>query len=319
MCLYPRLMKNPRYRDAKTQRWIPKEVEYVPVSCGICKECRKKKSNEWRTRLALEIEKNPKKCLFVTLTFNEDSLSQHTDAVRELNDEFTENDIAAFAVQKFIKRWVRKYKKSMRHWLIAELGDEQNARLHLHGLIWLENGMTTDVINERWQNGFVFIGEEVNMKTINYIVKYVTKVHPEKPEFIGKIFCSKGIGHQFFTEFNIEKHKYKKEKTEERIRLNDGRKVAMPQYFRKKMWNDDEREQLWKNRVRKHERWINGERIDISTQEGEGEYYRCLDYYRRKALEMGYLEPDFEKDEKKYREKVAYLNNLTDICGTEFD
>ena len=49
MCLYPRLIPNPKYRTSKKRGYYKPSphdarLNYVPVACGKCYECRKKKA-----------------------------------------------------------------------------------------------------------------------------------------------------------------------------------------------------------------------------------------------------------------------------------
>ena len=49
MCLYPKLIKNPKYRPNKKNNYNPPTCEddrvlYVPVGCGNCIECRNQKN-----------------------------------------------------------------------------------------------------------------------------------------------------------------------------------------------------------------------------------------------------------------------------------
>ena len=76
MCLYPRLIPNPKYRTSKKRGYYKPSphdarLNYVPVACGKCYECRKKKVREWRIRLAEETRQNPN-ALFVTLTITDE-------------------------------------------------------------------------------------------------------------------------------------------------------------------------------------------------------------------------------------------------------
>ena len=86
MCLYPKLIKNRKYiANKKNNGDIPafpikngkddKRVEYVPVGCGKCMECMKKKSREWTVRLMEELKENPQ-CYWITLTFSDESISK---------------------------------------------------------------------------------------------------------------------------------------------------------------------------------------------------------------------------------------------------
>lgn len=78
MCLYPRLIPNPRYKTSKKRGYYKPSphdarLNYVPVACGKCYECRKKKTREWRIRLAEEIRHE--KSYFVTLTIDNENLN----------------------------------------------------------------------------------------------------------------------------------------------------------------------------------------------------------------------------------------------------
>ena len=56
MCLYPKLIKNRKYTaNEKNGGIVPvfKDIRtlYVPIGCGVCMECMKKKAREWQIRL----------------------------------------------------------------------------------------------------------------------------------------------------------------------------------------------------------------------------------------------------------------------------
>ena len=59
-----------------------------------------------------------------------------------------------------------------------------------------------------WGYGWIFFGYEVNERTINYIIKYITKRDKDNPEFNGKIFTSKRIGIGYINKDTLRKHKY---------------------------------------------------------------------------------------------------------------
>ena len=63
MCLYPRIISNPKYKANKKNggnvpHMIDVRVGLVPIGCQNCIECLKKKGNEWRVRLQEEIKEN---------------------------------------------------------------------------------------------------------------------------------------------------------------------------------------------------------------------------------------------------------------------
>jgi hypothetical protein len=78
MCLYPRLIKNRKYiANKKNGGIVPpfsdNRVLMVPVGCGKCIECKRKKSREWQVRLAEELKHNKTKAYFVTMTFSNEN------------------------------------------------------------------------------------------------------------------------------------------------------------------------------------------------------------------------------------------------------
>ena len=126
MCLYPRLIENPKYKaNKKNGGVIPaifdKRVMAVPIGCGKCIECRKKKCREWQVRLNEDIKEN-KNGKFVTLTFSNESIKKLDSCINDTIKGYDrDNAIASLAVRYFTERWRKKYGKSVRHWLVTEL------------------------------------------------------------------------------------------------------------------------------------------------------------------------------------------------------
>ena len=145
MCLYPRLMVNKKYtRTKKNGGNVPiikdERTRYVPIGCGICIECLKQKANSWNIRLQEEFKSN-NIAQFVTLTFSEEKIKELSNKYTKLNggtltDPHQNNELAIFAVRYFLERWRKKRKKSVKHWLVTELGHNGTERIHLHGIIW---------------------------------------------------------------------------------------------------------------------------------------------------------------------------------------
>jgi hypothetical protein len=140
MCLYPKLIKNRKYiANKKNGGNIPPvsdlRVLYVPAGCGKCIECKKQKSREWNVRLQEEIRQN-RIGKFVTLTFSNESIKELANEIKGLNGYNLDNEIATLATRRFLERWRKKYKKSVKHWLVTELGGNGTENIHLHGIIW---------------------------------------------------------------------------------------------------------------------------------------------------------------------------------------
>lgn len=295
MCLYPKIITNKKYTETKKNGGnvpVPtdKRVLKVPVGCGVCIECRKQRAREWQVRLSEEIRRNKTPAHFVTLTFNEESLDEIIN--NSPKPIYEDNDIATRAIRLFLERWRKKYKKSLRHWLIAELGHVGTERIHLHGIVWTE---WADEIAEIWQYGYVWIGTYVNDRTANYVTKYITKNDQDHKGWTGKIHCSPGIGRGYETTHNAYQNRYKPNgNTDTLYHYRDGSKTALPIYYRNKIYTEDEREKLWLEMLDRNERFICGEKVDIS--EGENDYFELLKYYKKYNAEMGYSDdPDWDR------------------------
>ena len=125
MCLYPKLILNKKYTGTKKNKGViptltDERVKYVPVGCGKCMECMKKKKREWQVRLLEEI-KTDNTGQFVTLSFNEEELSKLEKEIK--NDlsinKIEENEIATLAIRRFLEKWRKETGKSVKHGTIA--------------------------------------------------------------------------------------------------------------------------------------------------------------------------------------------------------
>ena len=264
----------------------------IPAACGKCSECRKQKANEWRVRLNEELRKNPTD-KFVTLTFSDEALEKF--------EETEANEVASRAVELFRKRWCKKYKEGVKHWLIVELGhkakhpwERSTERVHLHGILWTNK--TKEEIEKTWSYGWIDLGEYVNEKTINYIVKYVTKIDPTHPGFMGKIFTSKGIGAGYEKRIDAKRNEFKEDKTDERYKTPSGLIMAMPIYYRNKLYTEEEREKLWCYKIDKEIIYKGKVAYDISTRKGQKSLYKAEEYMRKMDERDGYPKQPWRKE-----------------------
>lgn len=279
MCLYPKLIKNKKYQATKKNGGkIPfmsdARAMYVPVACGKCYECRKQKSREWLVRMSEELRENPN-AFFVTLTINDESYKKIANKY-DLSDD---NAIGKQMVRLWLERVRKQTKRSVKHWLITELGHNNTERLHLHGIIFDIKG--AEYCREYWNYGFVFIGDYVSERTINYVVKYMTKVDEDHPDFIGKVLCSPGIGSGYLKRYDSETNRYKKSgNTRDFYTLRNGQRINLPVYYRNKIYSEAEREALWIEKIERGERWIMGEKIKSTDYESINQ---CLKYYQERC------------------------------------
>lgn len=298
MCLYPKLIKNKKYISNKKNGGIipavlDKRVLVVPVGCGKCMECRKQKSRSWQVRLQEEI-KNDKTGNFVTLTISSEKYKELDEEIKNLTGYNRENAIAKLAIRRFLENWRSKFKKSVKHWLITELGGNGTENVHIHGIIWTKE---KEEIKKKWIYGYSDTGQYINEKSVNYMVKYMTKIDKKHKEYIPVICTSAGIGKNYI-EKNKEKHKYKKNETREDYKTRTGLKLNLPIYYRNKIYTEEEKEKLWLEKLDKNTRYINGIEIDIS--ENENKYYKVLEIERKKNKKLGYGDDEVNWERRRY-------------------
>jgi len=317
MCLYPKLINNPKYRaNKKNGGKIPvvKDIRvlYVPIGCGKCIECRKQKARQWQVRLQEDLRRN-RNAHFVTYTFNDYELNKIEKEIKELTGYNRDNEVCRIAIRRYTERWRKKYGKTLRHWLVTELGGTNTERVHIHGVVWTDQKQDIETI---WKYGKVWIGQYVNEKTINYIVKYVNKIDVKHKEYQSKIFTSKGIGKNYVNREDKKRNVYKKGNTVETYRTRKGLEIGLPIYYRNKIYTEEEREKLWLEKLDKKERWVCGIKIDISK--GDEEYYKVLDRMRKRNKRLGYGNNEKNWEKKKYenqRRNIKRLERIKKLYG----
>lgn len=318
MCLYSRIIKNRKYESNKKNGGeIPlpsdKRAMYVPVSCGECMECRKKKKRDWQIRLGEEVEYQNKiggKGMWLTLTFSEEGLRKMLmhEECNGLSGYERENKAAKIAMRQFLGNWRKHNKKSVRHWFITELGHKNTERIHLHGFVWVEKEVKNaeEQIKRHWKHGNVWTGKEtsrgkinqVTKKTVNYTIKYVHKVDEDHKYYKPIILCTGGIGGQYTRGNKVRNNKYNGEDTKDYYVSDTGNKIKLPTYYRNKIYTDEEREKMWMELLDKEIRYVGGIEIDISK--GEEKYYKTLKWYQNKSKRLGYGSGEVNWERKNY-------------------
>lgn len=317
MCLYPQLMYNPKYKTSKKNGGVipaipDKRVQWVPIGCGNCIECRKQKARGWQIRLLEDIKTN-KNGKFITLTFSNESIKELIE--QEPNKAWhglkgkegyeRDNGIAKRAVRLFLERWRKTHKKSVRHWLITELGHNGTENIHMHGIIWTDEKI--DEIRKHWKYGYIYPKKTtkeknyVSERTVNYIIKYVTKQDEIYKGYKPIIMTSAGIGANYTKTYNATKNKYNEKTTNETYRTATGNKIAMPTYWRNKIYDDEEREKLWLQKIDKNIRYVCGEQVSI--EKDDKDYWALVEWHRKRSKQLGYATKDEIWKRKKYEEQ----------------
>ena len=109
----------------------------------------------------------------MTFTFDNESIEElRKECLRE-DENGQLNEIATLAVRRFLERYRKKHKKSLRHWLGTERGQTSTERLHIHGFIFENVG--EEIIQKYWKYGFINNKGTPSERAINYVVKYIYK------------------------------------------------------------------------------------------------------------------------------------------------
>lgn len=323
MCLYPVYGINPKYRPNKKNGGRPpkctdQRLLYVPFKCGKCIECRKQKQREWRVRLSEELRENFG--YFVTTTFSDDGV-KYLESKTGMKWENNVNEIMTYAVRLFLERVRAATGKSMRHWFITELGEDK-ARGHLHGITFGQTSAA--LLKKHWTFGGVYIGTFTNEKSINYMTKYMLKVDLKHKDYTGIVLASKGIGSGYLKRGagKWQKENYK-QITVPTYTFRNGTKMAMPKYYKDKLFTEEERQTMWLNNLERGYEYIGGERVDANDQES---IENLRKFYRERGRTIYFDDPiawDFQKERRKAeRQRRAVIirrrvSKLKELVGND--
>lgn len=217
----------------------------IPVPCGKCPACYKRRISGWSFRLLQEASIS-QEAQFITLTYDTQYLPFSDRGAPNLDKR---------DVQLFFKRLRKAHDKSrsleihgqrsdlppIKYFLCGEYGGE-TGRPHYHCILF---NSLIELIQPSWDKGHVHYGE-VTGASIGYTLKYMSK--PQRiPAYDGddrqKEFqlMSKGIGESYLTKAALKWHHAR---INERMYLNleGNRKVAMPRYYRDKIYSKPERQ-----------------------------------------------------------------------------
>lgn len=268
MCLNTRIIRNRHYSPTlKNKGIVPiaidERLKGVEIPCGWCSECARSKRKEWRQRLKEEaISSEYGYGYFATLSISEEKM----DELVKIAGTEEANEIARIAVRRFTERWRKKYRRTIRHWAVTELGGNSTERLHLHAVLWVSKEEAREV-GRIWGYGNVWIERSRGEATGAYVVKYLCKVDAKHKGFRGRMFTSKNIGAGYLISERARKNRYRGSKTY--LKYEDGRnkKEALANYYKRKMYSDEEREVLRLVRMDEGKRFWGGVEIEGSLED----------------------------------------------------
>lgn len=311
MCYLKKKIRNPKYLPNKKNNFNPpvctdERKRYIEIECGECPECRKKKRRDWTIRISEEIKDN-RSAVFFTGTISPERM----DYLQRQYDTTDKNEIIIKECRLFFERIRKKTKKSVRHWAVTEVGEERG-RVHVHMICFSETltrwGLT-NLLWDSWTAGYKYYGKYCNSKTANYITKYMLKENGADKNFRSKILTSKGIGKAYCNRISSkQRHAYVKRtpetRTVETYLTEKWTEVALPRYYKQKLWDDDVRDQLFTEKLDDEIVWIGKESYSIRTEEEREQVEKIAKEYKENmVLLWGFSEIKLNEIRKKRKIK----------------
>jgi len=211
-----------------------KNAYTTPVPCGKCPECVKARTQSWSFRIEKELERshNP---IFLTLTYNEDHVPTTKHGIKTLD-------------KKHVQLWLKKLRKlqakyspiSIKYFFVGEYGSKTN-RPHYHAV--LLNCLDPKFITQTWDQGYSYI-LPLKQGGIPYILKYLHKPKIKTHEDQQREFSlfSKGLGSNYLTTNMVNYHTSNLDNCY--ITLKGGITMALPKYYKEKLYNEDQRSKV---------------------------------------------------------------------------
>lgn len=316
MCVYTLYTLNRHYtKTQKNHGFVPvlkdERKRFIQIDCGNCYQCRKKAYNNWRIRLLEDFKYDLSEKKFVTLSFSPEALNKltHETGLEECNA------IATLAMRRFLERWRKKYKKSVKHWFVTELGKESSERIHMHGIMWTDK--SEKEISKIWGYGNADIGYKCDGSTVTYISKYMMKTDIKHPGYKSIVLTSPGIGKAYIERRGRVDNAFRKEKTNLRYREANGTETGLPQYYKRKLFSESQRNFLWTVALNKNEAYLNGRTYLLNLPWEERLYNQAIRKEREKSERLGYPGLKELKRRSKYNITARMLANFRDIGKTK--
>lgn len=193
------------------------------VPCGKCAFCLVNKRSSWMFRIHHEMRSQLSPGYFLTLTYGERYVKRVSDG--RLSLRFRD-------VQLYLKR-LRKLRHYCKYVCVGEYGG-QTKRPHYHMLLWTT--ATPELLQKEWKYGLIHFGR-ITMASAMYCLKYI--IQPKQREVDGiertRAQFSKGLGLSYLSTAVYDYHTLDYD-APVLFSVIDGRKVALPRYYRKKIF-----------------------------------------------------------------------------------
>lgn len=224
----------------------------IPVPCGKCPNCVARRISAWSFRLMQE-EKQSNSAYFITYTYD----TTHVPISKNGFMELRKKDMQDYMKRLRKSQWNQGNVNALKYYMAGEYGDRYK-RPHYHVIMFnvdLEmligkkyytqvklGNMQLDGRQQfqdpNWKFGHITIGQ-VNNASVGYTLMYLHKpwrpMHKNddrQPQFS---LMSKKLGINYLTERMV---KWYEADLEERMYCNieDGKKIAMPRYYKEKLY-----------------------------------------------------------------------------------
>lgn len=231
--------------------------ETIPVPCGRCFICIKKRTSQWSFRLRKEGESSSSS-YFITLTYDTKHVPISKNGFMTLNPD---------DITKFLKRLRKEHKETIKYYYVGEYGGK-TMRPHYHMIIY---NADREIIDKIWNKGAVHYGD-VNGASIGYTLKYMIKdgkipMHRNDDRLREFGRMSKGLGLSYLTPEVITYHTKKTALLERSCCIIDGKKVSMPRYYKEKLYNEQQK-LILQNNAKELQKKLDKDRekVDISRE-----------------------------------------------------
>lgn len=213
----------------KNQVW----THDVEVPCGKCPICKRRRVDDWVTRLIAE-EKVSSSAYFCTFTYNTDNVPISENGFMTLNRRH---------FQLFMKKLRKKENAKIKYYMAAEYGTDSD-RPHIHAIIFnlddynllYNEERISKRLTEIWSMGNVDV-RSISVDRMAYTVGYINKekripVHSRDDRVKEFSRMSKNLGESYLTD---EVVRYIENNNGTNGIQRNGRKMALPRYYRKKV------------------------------------------------------------------------------------
>ncbi len=266
------------------------ETGYMPFPCGKCPACVRRRVSGWAFRLNKQSEQS-NSAHFVTLTYNDEHIKKTKNGFETL----VKKD-----VQDFFKRLRKLTKQKISYYAVGEYGDT-GERPHYHIILFNAN---PKIVENAWKLNDITLGNvhfgDVGDASVGYTLKYISKDR-KIPQFNGddrqKEFAlmSKGLGAGYLTENMVKWHTKGNIENKVYLPLKDGKKAAMPRYYKDKLYNKGQ-----KFRIGVFMRAESQKQVDeLQDQYGDLYYYKQAEEtandFRRMAKKSKERQKPFKK------------------------